>query len=52
MPVVLIETRQRAPVAVALRVAVPRLNGPPVVAAVTVMVLPVNFEVVPDRSQV
>ncbi|MCY1187466.1 hypothetical protein D3C81_2307020 [compost metagenome] len=52
LPVVFAVSRQRAPVAVAVRVAVPRLSGPLVVATVTLMLLPVALEVVPARSQV
>ncbi|MCY1438132.1 hypothetical protein D9M71_543180 [compost metagenome] len=49
---VVTDNRQRAPVAVAVSVAIPRFSGPAVVAAVTLMLLPVARVVVPDRSQV
>lgn len=52
LPVVVTDTRQRAPVPVGVRVAVPRLSGPEVVEAVAVMLLPVPRDVVPARSQV
>ncbi|MNJ71709.1 hypothetical protein D3C77_682830 [compost metagenome] len=51
LPVVVTDKCQRAPVVAAFSVAVPRFSGPLVVAAVTVMLLPVATEVVPDRSQ-
>lgn len=52
LPVVVTDTRQRAPVPVGVRIALPKLSGPAVVIAVTVSVLPVPFDVVPARSQV
>ena len=52
LPVVVADNRQRAPVDAVVSVAVPRLSGPLVVAAVTVMLLPLATEVVPEMSQV
>ena len=51
-PVVVTDTRHLAPVPIGVSVALPRLSGPAVVDAVTVMLLPVQREVVPEISQV
>lgn len=52
LPVVVTDNRQRAPLPAAVNVAVPRFSGPLVVAAVTLMLLPLATEVVPEMSQV
>ncbi|MNJ31904.1 hypothetical protein D3C77_265570 [compost metagenome] len=52
LPVVVTDTRQRAPEPVGLSIAVPRLSGPATVEAVTVIVFPVASDVVPASSQV
>ena len=51
LPTVVTAIFQRAPVAVGVRVAVPRFTVPVVVVAVAVMLLPVPREVVPDSTQ-
>ncbi|MNQ40861.1 hypothetical protein D3C85_545230 [compost metagenome] len=51
LPTVVTAIRQRAPVGVRVKVAVPRFTVPVVVVAVAVMVLPVPRDVVPDRTQ-
>ncbi|MNF97472.1 hypothetical protein D3C84_803010 [compost metagenome] len=52
LPVVVTDSLQRAPVPFGVSVAVPRLSWPPVVDALTVMLLPAAREVVPVTSQV
>ena len=51
-PVVVTDSRQRAPAPLGVSTAAPRLSGPPVVVALTVMLLPAAREVVPAKSQV
>lgn len=52
LPVVVTDIRQRAPVPIGVRIALPRLSAPAVVVAVAVRVLPVPRDVVPASSQV